>query len=198
MKKKFLALALAAAVMAPTTSVFAQTTQSVGGVDTQTYNANITINGTVNRADGLAPEGKIEVEMPTTASFTVDQKGNFIGSRFTVNNRGVGKVKLSVASFSEEDPSGKITIKKDLQPDQVESTNRDVIRLQLDATSGGVNTTVDLDTSVTDEDLVSIAGGGTATVQVLGLAGKAKSSANESTGVTENFTVTFKVEKDNS
>ena len=197
MKKKFLALALAVAVMAPTTSAFAQT-QTIEGLDTQPHNADIIINGTVKRADGLVPEGKISVEMPTNASFTVDQEGTFIGSKFSVNNRGVGKVKLSVASFSEQYPSAGITINKNLEPGQVDSVNRDTVRLQLDATSGGVNNTIDLDTSVTNEDLISIAGGESATVQVLGLAGKAKGSASETSGVSEDFTVKFKIEKDNN
>ena len=202
MKKKFLALALAAAVMAPTTSAFAQT---VGGNDTETLDANVTINGTVRNGDGTTPAGRIEVELPTATAFMVDQAGNFTGSTFTVTNRSVQAVKLLVGSFSEGNPDGGITIKNTLTTgnDQLDTDvskfGRDNIRLQMSATADGQNQTIDLDSSVSNTDLVDIPANDTASVSILGLAGTDTTTNSDSevetSGLAETFTLKFKIKK---
>lgn len=205
MKKKFLALALALAVMAPTTSAFAQT---INGNDTETLEGNVTINGSVRKSDGTAADGKIEIEMPTNASFSVDQEGNFVGSNFTIVNRSNTDVEVKIASFLETIPDGGITINKNLINDagkESESTHisqfgRNTIRLQLDGTAGGVSEIVDLDKSIKDTPFLTIPTNNTAEVQVLGLAGTKKDGNDniETNGVSESFTVKFKIAKKTS
>lgn len=196
MKKKFLALALAVAVMAPTTSAFAQT-QTIQGIDSGNYDANVTISGTVSRSNGTVPDGRIEVEMPTRATFAVDQEGRFTGSDFTVNNRSSVAVNLSVASFSEKIQNGGINIDKSLTPQNAADKGRNTVKLQLEATSGGQSNSIDLDSTVNNESLVDIESGNTATVQILGLAGTKKEDNQEveNGGASEEFTVTFKIKK---
>ncbi len=202
MKKKFLALALAAAVMAPTTSAFAAT---IGGNDTETHEGNITINGSVRKSDGSAAAGKIEVELPATANFTVDQEGNFIGSNFSIINRSSTAVDVKIGSFLEENRSGGIVINNQLTNDASQASNsnhisqvgRNTIRLQLDGVANGVSETVDLHEGVKDASFITIPKNDTAEVQVSGLAGikKEANEAVENGGVSENFTVKFKISK---
>ena len=47
---------------------------TVKGDDTQTLVHNVIVNGEVTKGDGGAPNGKIEVELPTAMAFTVDGK----------------------------------------------------------------------------------------------------------------------------
>lgn len=210
MKKKFLALALALAVMAPTTSAFAaDITHTVEGNATETLGADVTISGSIKNGNGIAPAGKIEVEMPTKATFAVDQEGNFKGSGFTVTNRSSVPVELSVASFSESIPSGGITIDKTItdktdgngkKPEEknISEVGRNTVRLYLDATSGGKRNGFDLDKLVTNQKLVDIAKGDTAKVQVLGIAGTKTEGESENlknNGESEDFTISFKIKK---
>ncbi len=41
----------------------------------ETLNHNVKVSGSVKNHRGIAPAGKIEVELPTTMSFTVDEDG---------------------------------------------------------------------------------------------------------------------------
>ena len=204
MKKKFLALALAAAVMAPTTSAFAS--QTVGGADSATYNADVQVEGSVSKGDGSAPEGKIEVELPLKTAFTVDKDGKFTGSNFTINNNGGENVKVTLASFIESNPSGGITIDKELiNTGTADATNakhisnftRDNVRLQLESTIDGTSNTYDLDKSLTSTDLGDVPAGNSAAIAITGLAGTKKdtSSVVDTKGATEEFTLRFSIRK---
>lgn len=203
MKKKFFALALAAAMVVPATNAFAETSingdkQTVAGNEINSYNADVTVEGTVRKADGNLPEGKIEVELPLKTSFTVDKDGKFFGSNFTISNNGGSDVNITVASFREDDPNGGITIDKNLTEDNKADKSRAVVKLNLEATSGSSNNSFDLDKTILNENLVDIASGDIATVHLTGLAGTKKDgsvSEVEQNGASENFTLTFKIAK---
>ena len=82
MKKKFLGLALAA------TSVYAANdTQSIEMGKNDTKNVTVPVSGTIRNKQGQAPEGRIEVELPTKMAFTVDQDGNLPSTTYTVQNK---------------------------------------------------------------------------------------------------------------
>ena len=88
MKKKFLGLALATMVALPATSVYAAGDNNIiNGVDTQTYTQNVKVSGSVSNKQGIAPAGKIEVELPTSMTFSVDEASNFKGVEYNVQNR---------------------------------------------------------------------------------------------------------------
>lgn len=203
MKKKFLALALAAAVMAPTTSAFAS--QTVGGADTNTYNADVQVEGVVQKADGSAPAGRIEVELPLKTAFTVDKDGKFTGSNFTVDNKGGEAVKLTLASFVESNPTGGITIDNTMiNTGAADATNakhfsnfsRSNVRLQLNSTIGTTSNTVDLERTLSSRDLGDIPAGTSAAIAITGLAGtKADAAGVDATGVSEEFTLRFSIRK---
>ena len=102
MKKKFLGLAMAAMVALPATSVYAANdTQSVEMGKNDTQNVTVPISGTIRNHQGQAPEGRIEVELPTKMAFTVDQDGNLPSTTYTIQNRSQREsIDVSVASFS--------------------------------------------------------------------------------------------------
>ena len=102
MKKKFLGLALAAAVALPATTAYAANdTQSVEMGKNDTQNVTVPISGTIRNHQGQAPEGRIEVELPTKMAFTVDEDGNLPSTTYTIQNRSQEvAIDVSVATFS--------------------------------------------------------------------------------------------------
>lgn len=102
MKKKFLGLALAAAVALPATTAYAASdTQSVEMGKNDTQNVTVPISGTIRNHQGQAPEGRIEVELPTKMAFTVDEDGNLPNTTYTIQNRSQEvSIDVSVATFS--------------------------------------------------------------------------------------------------
>ena len=93
MKKKFLGLAMAAMVAMPATGVYANTTTKLGDPTTRvedensTFTHSVAVSGAVKKSDGSAAAGKITVELPTTMAFTVDEKSDFIGATYNVDNK---------------------------------------------------------------------------------------------------------------
>ena len=205
MKKKFLGLALAAAVALPATGVYADT---IGGTQNQTLNHNVTVTGTVSNKKGIAPEGKIEVELPTAMTFRVDQDGNFQGSDFSVENKSKVGIDVFVDEFRTN--SGNITVKKktDLEG-QENNFDRSNVYLELSGNDGGQTKTVDLakvsETSEDERKILNVSGGNTGLIQLKGGAGTASAagSSNESPagidkdGASGDFTLIYKIKKDN-
>ena len=102
MKKKFLGLALATMVALPATTAYAANdTQSIEMGKNETQNVNVPVSGSIRNKQGSAPEGRIEVELPTKMAFTVDQDGNLPSTTYTIQNRSQREsIDVSVASFS--------------------------------------------------------------------------------------------------
>ena len=65
MKKKFLPLLMAGMVVVGTTGLVNADTTTVTGNNTETLQSNVTVSGSVTTSQGVAPEGKITVELPT-------------------------------------------------------------------------------------------------------------------------------------
>lgn len=109
MKKKFLSLMMAAAVVA-TTSVSAFADSTIGGVtypdsanvitqDNQDGSADVTITGNVTDEKDNMPSTSFKVTVPTAASFTVNKSG-FIGADLEVKNEGAQEIEVYAKSFS--------------------------------------------------------------------------------------------------
>ncbi len=203
MKKKFLALALAAAVMAPTTSAFADVVlsgdkQTVGGTEVDTgYSADVEVQGSVSRANGLGPAGKIEVELPLATTFTVNKDGDFKGSQFEIRNLGGENVNVSVESFTEGNSAGGIEIDSAMDESGRENKGRNTVRLYLQHTIEGNTGGFDLNSTVTGEEVGNIKAGKSASFSILGIAGKKKDNNEkvEQDGVQESFTLRFRIKK---
>lgn len=127
MKKKFLSLMMAAAVVA-TTSVSAFAEDKV--IDTTPYTATgekkvvvseesegkeaqINIKGDI--ADGtnnFAPS-TISVTVPTAAKFTVDKSGNLVGSNINITSEGTEPVSVIAYKFIDTTPNSNIKVVKE-------------------------------------------------------------------------------------
>lgn len=210
MKKKFLGLALAAAVALPATSVYAaEGYQTIQGEDNATLNHPVKVTGEVKTADGSAAAGKIEVELPTTMAFAVDQNSILRGASYNVSNRSGCGIDVSVASFSKT--TGDITVKPMTEMDEeskLATLDRSNVALQLNGTADGVQKTVDLGEMMktgTEAKVLKIAKNSSETMTLSGVAGKKpaveSSGSQNPTGVDKNgasadFTLVFKIKKD--
>lgn len=114
MKKKFLSLMMAAAVVATTSvSAFAATEESnknvtmpnsanVIGKDNQTHSQEVEIIGHVQNDNGEMPTASFKVTVPTAANFTVNNKGTLIGPELTIKNEGTQGVDIFAYNFSKK------------------------------------------------------------------------------------------------
>ncbi len=195
MKKRFLGLALAAMVAVPATTAYAD---RISIPDTQKYTQNVKVSGSVNKGDGTAAEGRIEVELPTTLSFSVDKKGNVQGADYEVTNYSSVPVVVAVHSFSDTTPNAGITIKESgsLTPD---TDKRSTVALSLLGTPviGGGQTSVDL-ASINEQDGDDIlqvdSNGSKGIINLVGIAGKkADPDDVDKNGAQDTFNLVFKV-----
>ena len=117
MKKKFLSLMMAAAVVATTSvSAFAQD-KIIDNVDTDSPTTEVQITGSVTNQNGTMPDSTFKVTVPTTATFSVDQNGGFQAPTLTVKNEGPQKVEVYAYSFKDNTKAGSINI---LSPNEFE------------------------------------------------------------------------------
>ena len=124
MKKKFLSLMMAAAVVA-TTSVSAFAEDKV--IDTTPHTATgankvvvseegegkeaqINIRGDIaDNANNVAPS-TISVTVPTAAKFTVDKAGNLVGSNINITSEGTEPVSVIAYKFIDTTPNSNINV----------------------------------------------------------------------------------------
>ena len=212
MKKKFLGLALAAAVALPATTAYAANdTQSIEMGKNDTQNVTVPVSGSVRNKQGAAPEGRIEVELPTKMAFTVDEEGNLSRTNYTIQNRSKDEsIDVSVASFSGGSTAtagGSDGIK--LHPSGTVSSNpsekyRNEIELKL--TNSKENKEIDLGGFNTSggngTKLATINAGETKSIVLSGVAGTKESnqvgSGNtdvDSKGANEEFNLVFSIKK---
>lgn len=220
MKKKFLSLMMAAAVVATTSvSAFATTNPNVTNSDKVDGTANVKITGEVESDSGEKPAGRFEVTVPTTASFTVNQDGKFIASNtITIKNGGVQNIDVYANKFVDatKKPGDGITV---VEKSGLERKKRTYVTLNIEGDQGTVHLKTE-DTNIaennglyTDETLgekakgedlklATIASGETGDLTLHGEAGGLKKTEDESESegavkeaVSNNFTLTLKIKK---
>ena len=105
MKKKFLSLMMAAAVVATTSvSAFAaETTQSVTVRPNEDSEVTIPMQGDITDRTGATVPSSISVTVPTAANFTVNKNGNLQASSITITSHGE---KVEVVAGNFKDPTG--------------------------------------------------------------------------------------------
>lgn len=101
MKKKFLSLMMAAAVVATTSvSAFAAESENViNGPESKTYDSKIEITGDVLSDTGASVPGTLNVTVPTTASFTFNENGVFSAAKIKIKNSGTQNVQVLAYEF---------------------------------------------------------------------------------------------------
>ena len=130
MKKKFLALALAGAVAMP---VVANASTVLSGPEDNPLEQNVSITGSIDSADGLAPQGTLQVEVPTAMAFSVNKAGVFqAADNYDIVNNSKTAIKVDVTEFRETQPSTGVTVvsKSTLQNNQAQH-NRATVALTL-------------------------------------------------------------------
>lgn len=220
MKKKFLSLMMAAAVVATTSvSAFAAgndvtmpNTANVISQDNVDGSAQVQINGNIQDENGNDAPSTFKVTVPTAANFTVNQNGVLVGPTLTVKNQGSQSVQVLAKSFSAGNGNIKVvsedTINTDkgLSESKLDRTN---VSLKLTGNSGtvaylgasngvgGVYGQPDLGTVSADGVLLTTLNAGTEStpttsdITLTGIAGK-KSVAKP---VSDSFTLTLKIKK---
>lgn len=128
MKKKFLSLMMAAAVVASTSvSAFAAENGQNYDIGEEGQDHKVTITGDIEDAKGATVPGTISVTVPTAVSFTIDKSGKFSAGTIEVVNRNTNqdKVEVVVKKFTDTNPTGGIVLVKesDLDGDTVQDSN---------------------------------------------------------------------------
>lgn len=201
MKKKFLSLMMAAAVVATTSvSAFAAEVKKDGGT------VDVTITGAVNNEQNQAPEGTISVTIPTALAFTVNNKGEVAGTSLDVENNGTERVEIYAYQFVDGDGTTGIDVVRPIQEEDRATTKTSKVSLSLAGNAGTAgfvsngNKIYDAKNPLQDagEEGVKIATLGkvgeqnTVKINLTGIAGKDASGA---VGINEQFTVKLRVKK---
>lgn len=165
---------------------------TIDGSSTETLRQNIVINGSVKKSDGSAPEGRIEVELPTAMAFSVDQDGNFLSGYYTITNKSSVGISVSVATFADSNPNGGITIKsKDKSLDGLDRSN---LHIEL----VGKQNSIDLGKSITSPmKLLDLNPLDVDTIKLIGEAGNRSNEAVDEKGISDNFSLVFNIKKKN-
>lgn len=207
MKKKFLSLMMAAAVVA-TTSVSAFATD-YNEQESKVIEHNVTITGDVADDQGEYKPGTIQVTIPTSAAFKVDETGEFTTGNIVVNNRGTQKIDVLAYRFVDTNGNDGISVKaKNAVITSQETVKRTDISLSVRGNQGivhlksenkgedksGIYLTEALDREEKNGHLISsILAGGNDTLSLIGEAGKNPSGVDKA--VQDTFTLTLKIKK---
>lgn len=202
MKKKFLSLMMAAAVVATTSvSAFAASEKTVTN---DGESVEVEINGVVNNSSNQPPAGTLSVTVPTALSFTVNSNGGFTGSDITVTNTGTQAIEVYAYQFIDSTPGKGIIVKQDLDS----SAKRNEVTLSLqgneavanfDSNAGdnkGIYGTATINGDGMKISTVGTGSQNTNTLHLNGKAGKIELVGNEATeGISEKFTLRLKIKK---
>ena len=215
MKKKFLSLMMAAAVVATTsvsafaaetdTNVDMPTQSNINSLDSTPRSHEVTITGKVQSRSGEMPATNFKVTVPTAANFTVTSGGKVVGPDLKVKNEGPQAIEVYATDFYKEtEGSLKVVAASGLnnQPRTTMSLRLtvngvDKVHLRADDTDNGVFTTGALDHKVAENEgkLLSLAAGvdgeQTETIQLKGSAG----TESVEQAATDTFKLVLKIKK---
>ena len=162
----------------------------------------IPTKGKMKENAGETPHGRFNVTVPTTASFTVKNNSEFIGTSIKITNNGEKPVDVSVANFIDVDGDYGIKLITDAQVDATKKRNE--VNLFLENTAenkkiylGNKELYSDLGTeAITQEEKKKIAkvlAGSTSTINISGKAGTSSEAIEKPIGNT--FTLILKIKK---
>lgn len=200
MKKKFLSLMMAAAMVATTSvSAFAANDKTVTNDGDL---VEVKINGIVNDSNDQAPAGTLSVTVPTALSFTVSSAGKLTGSNINVVNNGTQAVDVYAYQFKDTTPTTGIVVKNDEQ-----LSKKSDVGLRLNGNTGTAYFKSEAGNGVYDEGkspapqaegikISNIGGGNDDVLYLQGDAGKGELEQQYiSTGMSERFTLRLKIKK---
>ena len=219
MKKKFLSLMMAAAVVATTSvSAFAAVAEDVDNrvteettinnvLDSSEHSHQVTITGKVQSDEGKMPATSFKVTVPTAANFTVNKAGDVVGPTLTVKNEGTQAIKVFAKNFRNTG-NGDIQVLAANTISTDESLNRSNISLKLvgektnvaylAAGKGKSGVSINPDLSTNDEvELVGLTAGkdGVAVEKSFTLEGTAGRAKGVDNAISDTFELTLKIKK---
>ena len=219
MKKKFLSLMMAAAVVATTSvSAFAAETISTTPTDatgekSMTISAgegqttDIGITGNVANNQNQVVPSTINVTVPTAAKFTVTKEGELVGSNISIKNEGTETVSVIAEKFIDTTSTGRINVVEESVVTNKSEEDRKKVSLKL---TGGL-ASVDLRTTTANsfgivkadgselaqsDNLVldNVEGGTTKTLRLTGKAVKGGTALEEA--IDDAFTLILRIKKE--
>lgn len=205
MKKKFLSLMMAAAVVATTSvSAFAaDDTQNITVAPKGDSEVTIPMQGDITDNQGAVVPSSINVTVPTAANFTVNKEGVLQASNITITSHGE-KVEVVTGTFTDstgedgiqvvapsEFTGGTTTVDRKKVSLQLRGTHKTVY-FKTEATGSG---TYGLDNSPIAANSDTVLGyavkGTPLTLEMTGQAGR----QGEEKAITDRFTLTLKIRK---
>ncbi|WP_449389801.1 hypothetical protein [Clostridium sp. ETTB3] len=179
---------------------------NITGSDITEQKHNISITGNVLNDKGEMPSGTFQVVVPTTASFTVNEKGQFLTIPFTIKNEGYQNIDIYAYKFIDVDGTAGINVKP--KSEVTDQSSRSDIAMNI---SGNNSTayfkTEDIDDEKTgvynESNLQSSAGSSGIKVSkilagsndTLTLHGEAGKNSNIDTAISNRFTLILKIKK---
>lgn len=162
----------------------------------------IPTKGKMKEDAGETPHGRFNVTVPTTASFTVKNNSEFIGTSIKITNNGEKPVDVSVANFIDVDGDYGIKLITDTQVDDTKKRNE--VNLFLENTAenkkiylGNKKLYSELGTeAITQEEKKKIAkvlAGSTSTINISGKAGTSAEGIEDP--ISNRFTLILKIKK---
>ena len=206
MKKKFLSLMMAAAVVATTSvSAFAaETTQNITVAPTGDSEVTIPMKGDITDNSGSTVPSSISVTVPTAANFTVNKDGVLQASSITITSHGE-KVEVVTGDFKDSTGTKEIEVVPPTELSNKSTVARNKVSLKLQGTDGTVYLKTDTDgksgiydyatgdemTSETGKVLGYAVNGTPLTLDITGEAGQ----QGEQKAVSDRFTLKLKIRK---
>lgn len=162
----------------------------------------IPTKGKMKEDAGETPHGRFNVTVPTTASFTVKNNSEFIGTSIKITNNGEKPVDVSVANFIDVDGDYGIKLITDTEIDATKKRNE--VNLFLENTAenkkiylGNKKLYSELGTeAITQEEKKKIAkvlAGSTSTINISGKAGTSAEGIEDP--IQNRFTLILKIKK---
>lgn len=179
---------------------------NITGTDTTEQRHEISITGNVVSDSGEMPSGTFQVVVPTTASFTVDKDGKFIGTTITIRNQGYQNIDVYAYKFIDVDGSEGINVKP--KSEVTDQSSRSDIAMNIYGNNGtayfktenvneektGIYNEADLKTSASSDGIkisrISANSQGTLTLR-----GEAGKNSNIDTAISNTFTLILKIKK---
>lgn len=179
---------------------------NITGTDTTEQRHEISITGNVVSDSGEMPSGRFQVVVPTTASFTVDKDGKFIGTTITIRNQGYQNIDVYAYKFIDVDGSEGINVKP--KSEVTDQSSRSDIAMNIYGNNGtayfktenvneektGIYNEADLKTSASSDGIkisrISANSQGTLTLR-----GEAGKNSNIDTAISNTFTLILKIKR---
>lgn len=206
MKKKFLSLMMAAAVVATTSVSAFAADKTIKDSDTTEPTTDVQITGKVLSENGTEAPGTFNVTVPTTATFTVTQNAELLGTKIKVKNDGIQDIDVYAEKFVDTSENSGINV---VAESDLKSTNRTNVSLSLagtlatvylksetiTATDKGLYKNKSLADKATDESLklTTVQAGDEGELTLAGKAGEVNTQQPEA--VNDTFTLTLKIKK---